>query len=504
VGNVLEFALGLQSSEFLSKLGLCSGEVLSFAGLAEVVREAWDHTWEAMNKGAELRALSSATGESVRNLYAFEHGMEAIGGQTQSLPMFFMLVQKALSGVNDAGQRTNIMFAALGLDIGKLRTEDSLRAITDIAGALSKLNPTQASGIAESLFGRFQAESVLQMARNMALFQSGMGESSNTGALLEKFSKSFEEVKADWDDIQSDVLGVWTSIGGGIAPEMHRIFLAVHESIKDIGPELSGAIEGGHMNELLSDGAAAAFEEAGLYGTKIFEAIAVSFGDSLAAAVQVVFTDVIPHGFEKMKAELKAGAALAAMGSLNVELDDAMRDYQSAKDPAGKHAAAEHIKRVQAAIAHDQEVISNLGNANDADFKKRMADAIATAGGAAKTILLDAEKALASGSLIGPDGKRFADDLARYKKAALAPDGSTGPGSAAPIGGLEESRYRPQFTELEKMGFVMRGGLHMDLQQRQVDLLQTIASNTTPRPGATPHNPNLGGYDVNPVPQNCI
>jgi hypothetical protein len=80
MANVLEFALGIETSEFLAKLGISSGRVLSFAGLADTVRHAWDKTWDAINKGAELKGLASATGESVSMLYKFQQGLEAIGG----------------------------------------------------------------------------------------------------------------------------------------------------------------------------------------------------------------------------------------------------------------------------------------------------------------------------------------------------------------------------------------------------------------------------------------
>jgi hypothetical protein len=303
--------LGLETSEFLAKLGVANFEVLSFAGLADVVREAWTHTWEAINKGAELRGLSSATGESVKNLYAFERGLEAIGSQSQNLPMFFLQTQKALSGVNEAGQRTEAMFAALGLDINKLRVGDSVKAITDIAGALGKLNPTQAAGFAESIFGRFQAESILQIARNMEMFQSAMSESSNTGQLLDKFAKTFQQVKEDWADIEGDVEGIWVSVAGGIGPELHKILQNIHNDIKNFGPAIDAAIKAGHLGELVGEALAAGFEEGKTYGEAAFAWLATFFGDLLAGVLANVFAN-LPGALAT------AAGNAAAMGIANI------------------------------------------------------------------------------------------------------------------------------------------------------------------------------------------
>ncbi len=223
MATVLEFSLGIEISEFLRNIGVASSATLSLASIAETVGMGFEHLNDAINEGAALRGLSSATGESVARLYQFRQGLEAIGGQTESLPMFFMEVQKALSGVNELGQRTDILFTQLGLSLANLRAMDTIDALTTMAGALSKLNPNQAAGVAEQLFGRFQAQSILQMMRNMPLFSSASGESANTGALLQKFADSFELVKKDAAEIESDFLGIWVSIAGNITPSLDQL-----------------------------------------------------------------------------------------------------------------------------------------------------------------------------------------------------------------------------------------------------------------------------------------
>jgi hypothetical protein len=56
--NILSFALGLQTSEFLSGLGLASGELLSFAGIGELVAKSMEHLNDAIGEGASLRVAA--------------------------------------------------------------------------------------------------------------------------------------------------------------------------------------------------------------------------------------------------------------------------------------------------------------------------------------------------------------------------------------------------------------------------------------------------------------
>jgi len=95
MANVLEFALGLQTSEFLSKLGFAGEGLLSFAGTVELLRKAFERTWGAIERGAELRGLAAATGESVAQLYKLEHALEAIGSSNENPLMLMLMMQKA-------------------------------------------------------------------------------------------------------------------------------------------------------------------------------------------------------------------------------------------------------------------------------------------------------------------------------------------------------------------------------------------------------------------------
>jgi hypothetical protein len=73
----------------------------------------------------------------------------------------------------------------------------------------------------------------------------------------------------------------------------------------------------------------------------------------------------------------------------------------------------------------------------------------------------------------------------------------------------DSSHFKPEFTSLEKMGFIMSGGkVQNPYEQRQVDLLQQIANNTHP---STSHNVSRspagsqpGDWNINPIIQNTV
>jgi hypothetical protein len=74
---------------------------------------------------------------------------------------------------------------------------------------------------------------------------------------------------------------------------------------------------------------------------------------------------------------------------------------------------------------------------------------------------------------------------------------------------IDESHFKPDFTSLEKMGFIMSGGkIQNPYEQRQVDLLQRIADNTanftfTAQPSA--HQPAvIGDWPIAPNIQNTV
>lgn len=457
MNNLLSFSLGLETALFDGALGDSASEVLSFAALAEVVRSAWDHTWEAIGKGAELKALASATGESVSQLYKLQHGLEAIGASAENPNMLLMMTQKALSGVNEQGIQTGILFQKLGLDLTKLRSQDTVQSLMEIGTALGKLSPNQAAGAGEMLFGRFQTQTVLQMARDMKGFQEGMNSSSTTGALLDKFSSTFEQVKADWGDIESDVLGIWVVIAGKVAPVLETIFTKTEHWLHGI----EEAFASGRIGEILKLELIVAIEYGAsflenLFGnprlwTGMWDVMKGTFIEALAAmrAASVVQFATMATLAEHI---LQPGMSISKLFEGNMKMFNAV------------FGASDLAKQGAADIAEGSRQIGKAGS--DAWKNAHAKDQ------AQLTALLNS---IGLGNLLSTGGT-----------------GSGGSGLITPMG----NKSHPEFTNLEKMGFVFASGGRVGnpYDQRKVDLLQSIDSgvkalgNHTSNTGINPPN----------------
>jgi hypothetical protein len=228
-------------SDFAAQTGGITSDVqqlsLSLTELAasvDAVHESFEKTWKTIDTGARLQGLSSVTGEPVARLYEFERGLDAVGRKARYLPAIFADMQRALSHTGGTS-RAEEAFAELHLDPDELRKKDTADAVIQFATALGKLDPNEATRVGNQVFGRFRTESVLAMARNMDLFEQTMRQSSHTGALLEQYSKTFEEVKAGRMGINDDILGMQAALAGKIAPGILDIYAGAFDDAKNMG-----------------------------------------------------------------------------------------------------------------------------------------------------------------------------------------------------------------------------------------------------------------------------
>lgn len=245
----LDFAA--QSGGIISDVQQLSVSLTDLAASADAVHGTFQKTWATIETGARLQGLSSVTGESVSKLYEFEQGLEAVDRKAKYLPAIFADMQRALSHTSGTS-RAEEAFAELHLNPDQLRKEDTADAVVQFASALGKLDSNQATRVGNKIFGRFQTESVLAIARNLELFQQVMQKSSQTGASLEKYSKTFEEVKASRIGINNDILGNRAEFAGKIAPEILSIFAGIGDHIKNLGPLFASTLSG-NLNAMPSN-----------------------------------------------------------------------------------------------------------------------------------------------------------------------------------------------------------------------------------------------------------
>jgi hypothetical protein len=225
------FDFAAQAGGIMTDIQQLSVSLTDLSSSADAVHESFGKTWATIDAGARLQGLSSVTGVSVAKLYEFEQGLEAVGRKGKYLPTIFADMQRALSHTNGTSH-AEAAFAKLNLDPDQLRKEGTSDAVLDFAAALGKLDPNQATQIGNQIFGRFQTESILAIARKPELFRQVMHDSSETGASMEKFSKQFEDVKTSRMGIDNELLGIRTELSGKLAPDILSIYTRIRDDIK--------------------------------------------------------------------------------------------------------------------------------------------------------------------------------------------------------------------------------------------------------------------------------
>ena len=446
MAGVLEFALGLESSNFMRELGVSSRELLSFAGIAEGAHYAIEKMGSAIERGAHLNDLSARTGETVGNLYQLEEAFKRAGLGAEAVGPSILRIRKALSGVNEMGGNTNSIFASLGLDREKLQSESPLDAIQQITGALHKLNINDATGAANGLFGRNGAGDMIQLANNAEDVAVAIAHSKSEAALFAKNAKAFDELGDVMGEIQSHIEGFWAGLASGLAPEIKQIEEMIASiDFTTMGLAVVQAFKDGMVTEIIVQAFTAAFEKVvniiggtlgnGSYWAGIcqvmlgeFETIIstlatmfLSLGNLLTAAFDTLFQKIY-EGIGKIP---KVGELVGLKGYKAKSFGE---NYDDRKN-AGADASA---------------MIGNLfhsGAANIAAGIGKQADALKTA----------------YANSGGPNQDKFAATLdgllSRVPKTAAEESAPNKPGKE-----LGEGKYKPQVTDLEKIGFVFGNG----------------------------------------------
>src|SRR5689334_9273447 len=111
---LLQYTLGLATSNFLNALGPVGASVKGLAGSLVSVGAVMNGVFSQFERGAGLEHLSRRTGETVSDLYEMEKGFKAVGLSADSLPHTLLMMEKALGGFNEMGEPTKDIFAGLG------------------------------------------------------------------------------------------------------------------------------------------------------------------------------------------------------------------------------------------------------------------------------------------------------------------------------------------------------------------------------------------------------
>ena len=536
--GILQFALGIQTAQFTRGLDLAKEKmgdlahegashlkelVLGFVGLEAViegVKTGIEQIHKTIEQGAALEQLHKQTGESVRSLYQLQQGMQAVGVSGDSLQMMSFRIRKALSGVNEMGETTNLVFQRLGLNMAALLHQSTAQQIQAIAGALAKSG--NAEDFASQIFGRGAAMEILKIAKSMDDFNESFARTAADAAAMAKIAAASDKFDRTVLLIKSHLTGLFAGFSQGILPVLQqgadwlekmddkmiqlghdagKLFYALVDGFKkgDLTTGIRLAIQAGFEQAMPY---AAAFCHAFAktlinVGVPAMAAILSTVGQTLgyrlaANAKIMLLSDSVNEAHNLSIKEAKMAEEASKRGDTDAAalyLKNSIHNANIAKQ------GAKHIAQIEGAY------LKKLQEAADNAFKDSTG-----AGGqsVAKTFVDDFKKSL---DLTGP--MPATAEFAKYMKAHTAgydatdkvpEEQKTESPTTEPIT-TEKSRYHFEGTAFEKMGAVM-GGHILGAFDPGVKAQQTTASNTGKlvvlMAGMARHGSGAGPVAVNP------
>ena len=455
----LQFTIGLEISQFLHNIGLSSQAIIGLEKVGEGLKATLEKTFGVFEQGAFLEHLHKRTGESVASLYMLQKGFEAAGLESSDVaPMLFQM-EKALGGVNDMGQDTGAVFARLGLSVKDLKEKGGAKALQEILGAIGKLNQSSGAKAASGIFGRGEAGNAVQLSHSMGEFTEAMKRAETQAYVFEKMAQTFAAIERGLQRIKHVLDPLFTGVAVGIGPAIKKAFdwlnsidlSKIGHSIAMFFRVIQEAFKEGVVYDLMTETFEAAVEFLGnmifnllgsgsfwsgiwdyMVGSFILQwAVMAKLFMNLGVILKASLTTAFQAVFEWIGKIPKVGKMLG--------LEGYTADKFSANYAAERENASGANKMIDGWLATG---VGRMEGSRD-KMAKAMAEAYANSGGPAQDRLAARIRGLQAKVHLDTDKKK--DDAAG--------------GTDVPMGG----NYKPEFTSLEKIGFVMSGLGNADL-----------------------------------------
>jgi archaellum component FlaC len=486
MSGVLQFSLGLTAGGFASaiagansKLKAFVGTALSMPGVGVAVggligsfaslHAVVEGVMGAIEKGAALEDLSKRTGVAVGELYSLQKGFAAAGLEAGDVSGALFMMQKSLAGVNEQGESTTDIFSQLGLDIGRMKNLSGPQQLQTIMERINKLDQGGAVNAASKIFGRGQAGNMVQLARSSKDFAEAIKSSAEQAAIFQRSSPAFEAVDKSLAKLRGKANGLFAGIAEGAAPALQEMIDTLNKV------DLTGI--GVQLGQILT-----AFTQAWREGK-----------------LAMMIADTFKMGFDAVV--LMAPAALGKLGIIllrvfeqplliiQVMMEKAIQEFMAyyAKIPGVaqmlgldgfKAQSTEEIARDRAESGVEFWSQGNNLDTMNEDMNSFWDQQVATLKekwGAYDSVVQGfvarAPKPKGSEAAgTGKGGKSSGPFEPEPKGSEAAGTGKGGKSS----GPFEPEAVKPEFTQFEKMGFVMSG-----LNNPALDYARTTASGIT-------------------------
>jgi hypothetical protein len=479
----LEFTLGLVTGGFLSKIGGAADKLKGFIGGMISLGAITEGVMHAIETGAGLEHLHKRTGESVEDLVKLQGGFRAAGLEANDVGPALFHLQKALGGVNEFGQGTASTFNRMGLSIRTLKAMGAPQAMAAILGSLKGMNQSDAVEAASVIFGRGEAGNMLQLARSSGEFGEGMAKAAAKAAIFKDNASSFAHLEITLGQIKDKATTLWAGIAAGLAPAIQN----VEDMLNDIDVSGIGTSIGRFFTALTQ-----AFRE-GTLSNLISETFVVGLEGAVAFAPAILarLGYILLKTFEVPLTYFQAG--------LDYAVDKAVEKFAKARSKLGLNSINDGDAGTRAALLSRIEEQHKSGKLSAAEYAKRKAEAstgVAYKADSQKDILAERSKKgveffqqgygfkemdQGASQMMAEAKKKMAEASKHWLEtinglASRAPKGHKSEDIKKGGGQNLQSNYKPEFTQLEKMGFVMSGVGTADFARRTADATERIAA----------------------------
>lgn len=512
--GILQFSLGLATGGFLSPLNSTMSRLTGFIGGMVSLGAITEGVMSAIERGAALEHLSKRTNTSVADLFKLQRGFKAVGMDADAVGGILFKMQKSLGGVNEYGVDTKSIFHRMGLEIDTLKKMNAPQQLAAIAGALGKLSTTGAASAAGSIFGREGAQQMVQLSRSTGEFAEAMRKAQRDADNMQRNAAGFARLERGLVAIKGKVQSLFAGLAEGLAPSILSIEAMINKMDftgfgENIGQQLGGimtaftqAFKEGKLSELIGDALQLGFDSLVIFAPGMFE----KMGYFLLKAFESPLTQ-IQAGMEYAMTEAMIGPKSGLRAFLNnysklipgLNLGDVLVGK-------GQRSFEDYLKdRKEEGVKFNLfGAETGIGDANT-DSNKRLAAATEKfkgkwAGFSAKMgdFQSRAPNAFKLSDIFGTPAKNFKEfqktggtksgvwgPIADYMSRAPKPNDTVPP----PIGKLapKENHYKPEASNLEKMGFIMGGGRINPMRQVE-NLLGKILDKLPPK-GSQPTLP---------------
>lgn len=318
MAETLSYAIRLNSSGFSSGIRQATASLSAFRiamanalvskgfSLLQQAAQRFAATFRSsLDLGSELTHLSAETGTSVSNLLVLRQAFQDCGVPAGSLSTSIAMMNKALSGISETGQRTDKTFATLGLDIDKLRQMSPAAAFSAIASAIGSLqSPAERTAAAIAIFGRSGA-SLNRVFANPEAIKQARDALGSMPSIMTTLSGTAESWQTSLGRVQTQIQGAVMGAMSSLLPVLDEI----GKKMTSLDLTKLGVKIGAYLRQLWEDGLMGLFNQ--------LAARCNIIGVAVWKAIKMAFAPLFEGSTWKSLGLLLGGALLEAAGMLS-------------------------------------------------------------------------------------------------------------------------------------------------------------------------------------------